>query len=71
MGSRQIVLVATAGFSVLNTGIFWREAKTKRLFSQCSALANLKWQRTSASARKKMVANQRKATPKKRSAAHL
>ncbi len=37
MGSRQIVLVSTAGFSVLNTGIFWREAKTKRLFSQCMA----------------------------------
>jgi hypothetical protein len=37
MGSRQIVLVSTAGFSVLNTGIFWREAKTKRLFSQCTA----------------------------------
>jgi hypothetical protein len=37
MGSRQIVLVSTAGFSVLNTGIFWREAKTKRLFSQCSS----------------------------------
>jgi hypothetical protein len=36
MGSRQIVLVSTAGFSVLNTRIFWREAKTKRLFSQCS-----------------------------------
>jgi len=35
MGSRQIVLVSTAGFSVLNTGIFWREAKTKRVFSQC------------------------------------
>jgi hypothetical protein len=35
MGSMQIVLVSTAGFSVLNTGIFWREAKTKRLFSQC------------------------------------
>jgi hypothetical protein len=35
MGSRKIVLVSTAGFSVLNTGIFWREAKTKRLFSQC------------------------------------
>ena len=35
MGSRRIVLVSTAGFSVLNTGIFWREAKTKRLFSQC------------------------------------
>ncbi len=35
MDSRQIVLVSTAGFSVLNTGIFWREAKTKRLFSQC------------------------------------
>jgi hypothetical protein len=35
MGSRQIVLVSTAGFSILNTGIFWREAKTKRLFSQC------------------------------------
>ena len=35
MGSRQIVLVSTAGFSVLNKGIFWREAKTKRLFSQC------------------------------------
>ncbi len=37
MGSRQIVLVSTAGFSVINTGIFWREAKTKRLFSQCTA----------------------------------
>jgi hypothetical protein len=35
MGDRQIVLVSTAGFSVLNTGIFWRDAKTKRLFSQC------------------------------------
>jgi hypothetical protein len=35
MGSRQIVLVSTVGFSVLNVGIFWREAKTKRLFSQC------------------------------------
>jgi hypothetical protein len=35
MGSRQIVLVSTAGISVLNAGIFWREAKTKRLFSQC------------------------------------
>ncbi len=31
MGSRQIVLVSTAGFSVLNTEIFWREAKTKVL----------------------------------------
>jgi hypothetical protein len=39
MGSRQIVLVSTAGFSVLNTGIFWREAKTKRLFSQCGVIA--------------------------------
>ncbi len=36
MGGRQIVLVSTTGFSVLNTGIFWREAKTKRLFSQCT-----------------------------------
>ncbi len=35
MGSRQIVLISTAGFSVLDTEIFWREAKTKRLFSQC------------------------------------
>jgi hypothetical protein len=35
MGGRQIVLVWTAGFSVHNMGIFWREAKTKRLFSQC------------------------------------
>jgi hypothetical protein len=35
MGTRKIVLVLTAGFSFLNTGIFWREAKTKRLFSQC------------------------------------
>jgi hypothetical protein len=35
MGSRQIVLVSTAGFSVLNTEIFWREDKTKRFFSQC------------------------------------
>jgi hypothetical protein len=24
-----------SGISVLNAGIFWREAKTKRLFSQC------------------------------------
>jgi hypothetical protein len=29
------VLVSTAGISVLKAGIFWREAKTKRLFSQC------------------------------------
>jgi hypothetical protein len=36
MGRRQIVLVSTVGFSVLNKGIFWREAKTKRLFSQCN-----------------------------------
>ncbi len=35
MCSRQIVLVLTGGFSVLNYGIFWWEAKTKRLFSQC------------------------------------
>jgi hypothetical protein len=35
MGGRQIVLLSTAGFSVINTVIFWREAKTKRLFSQC------------------------------------
>ncbi len=41
MGSRQIVLVSTAGVSVLNAGIFWREAKTKRLFSQCSSWAAL------------------------------
>jgi hypothetical protein len=32
MGSRQIVLVSAAGFSILNTGIFWREAKTKGFF---------------------------------------
>jgi hypothetical protein len=38
MGSRQIVLVLTAGFSVIDTGIFWPEAKTKRLFSQCAYL---------------------------------
>jgi hypothetical protein len=37
MGGRQIVLVSTAGFSALNTGIFWQEAKTKRLFSQHSS----------------------------------
>jgi hypothetical protein len=36
MGSRQIVLVSTAGFSVLNARIFWQEAKTKRFFSQCT-----------------------------------
>ncbi len=36
MASRQIVLVSTAGISVHNAGIFWREAKTKRLFSQCT-----------------------------------
>ncbi len=41
MGSRQIVLVSTAGFSVLNTGIFWREAKTKRPFSQCTRWVGL------------------------------
>jgi hypothetical protein len=41
MGSRQTVLVSTAGFSVLNTGIFWREAKTKRLFSQCIEPVNV------------------------------
>jgi hypothetical protein len=35
MGGRQIVLVSTAGFFFLNRGIFGREAKTKRLFSQC------------------------------------
>jgi hypothetical protein len=35
MGGRKIVLVSTAGFSVLYTVIFWWEAKTKRLFSQC------------------------------------
>jgi hypothetical protein len=40
MGSRQIVLVSTAGISVLNAGIFWREAKTKRLFSQCKLQVN-------------------------------
>ena len=34
-GQQAIVLVSTTGFSVINTGIFWREAKTKRLFSQC------------------------------------
>ncbi len=32
MGSRQIVLVSTAGISVLNAGIFWQEAKTKQAF---------------------------------------
>jgi hypothetical protein len=39
IGGRQIVLVSTAGFSVLNTGIFMWEAKLKqkRLFSQCTA----------------------------------
>ncbi len=40
MGSRQIVLVSTAGISVHNAGIFWREAKTKRLFSQCKLIIN-------------------------------
>ncbi len=35
MGSRQTVLVSIVGISVLNAGIFWRKAKTKRLFSQC------------------------------------
>jgi hypothetical protein len=34
MGGRQIVLISTAGFSFLNTEIFWREAETKRLFSK-------------------------------------
>ncbi len=42
MGSRQIVLVSTAGISVLNAGILWREAKTKRLFSQCIICHNVK-----------------------------
>jgi hypothetical protein len=50
MGSRQIVLVSTAEISVLNAGIFWREAKTKRLFSQCMYVGNLdykfKWRVT-------------------------
>jgi hypothetical protein len=32
MGGRKIVLVSTEGFSVLNKGIFWREAKTKKAF---------------------------------------
>jgi hypothetical protein len=41
MGSRQIVLVSTAGISVLNAGIFWREAKTKRLFSQCNVFHSI------------------------------
>ncbi len=36
MGGRQIVLVSTSGFfSVLNKGIFWRDAKTKKVFLQC------------------------------------
>jgi hypothetical protein len=33
MGGRQIVLVLTAGFSVLNTEIFWLEAKTTDFFT--------------------------------------
>jgi hypothetical protein len=45
MGSRQIVLVSTAGFSVLNTGIFWQEAKTKRLFSQCDYNLQVSWKK--------------------------
>jgi hypothetical protein len=45
MGGRQIVLVSTAGFSVLNTEIFWREAKTKRLFSQCRLAESIPWYR--------------------------
>jgi hypothetical protein len=32
MGSRQIVLVSTAGISVLNAGIFWRKLKQKGFF---------------------------------------
>jgi hypothetical protein len=43
MGCRQIVLLSTAGFSVLNMGIFWLEAKTKRLFSQCRLYVILKY----------------------------
>jgi hypothetical protein len=31
---------STAGFSVLNTGIFWREAKTKRLFFTVCVVIN-------------------------------
>jgi hypothetical protein len=37
MGNRQIVLVSTAGFSVLKTGIFWREAKQKGFFHSAAA----------------------------------
>jgi hypothetical protein len=43
MGGRQIVLVLTAGFSVLNTGIFWQEAKMKRIFSQCATILYFTW----------------------------
>jgi hypothetical protein len=32
MGGKQIVLVLTAAFSFLKTGIFWREAKQKGFF---------------------------------------
>ncbi len=46
MGSRQIVLVSTAGICVHNAGIFWREAKTKRLFSQCTTLMQIQSGRT-------------------------
>ncbi len=42
----QIVLVSTTRFSVLNTGILWREAKTKKLFSQCSPIFILSENRT-------------------------
>jgi hypothetical protein len=40
MGSSQIVLVSTAGISVLNAGIFWREAKKKGFFHSVVAISN-------------------------------
>jgi hypothetical protein len=37
MGGGKNFLVSAAGFSILGNGIFWWKAKTKRLFSQCTA----------------------------------
>jgi hypothetical protein len=48
MGSRQIVLVSTAGISVLNAGIFWREAKKKAFFTVHSGPQHRQTHRVSA-----------------------
>ncbi len=40
-GGGKNVPVSTAGLSILNNGIFWQEAKTKRLISQWGGLDSL------------------------------